>query len=523
MTTLDIVIPVYNEGDGLIAVLESLRQAVTTPLRVLVCYDHEEDISLVALRRYAGATFEIVTVKNQGIGAHGAIVTGLKASTAPAVLVLPADDTYNAGIIDHMVQRLQEGCEIVAASRLMKGGGMVGCPWLKNLLVRAASATLFALARIPTHDATSGFRLFSRRVLERIPIESSLGFAFSLELLVKCHRLGWAIGEVPAQWFERTTGRSRFRLFAWLPTYLRWYGYAFATTYLRRPASTVRIRSPYHGAAHPSVLSEKAVGGASRGLADCGRVQHHLPSAIADGKWQDKAAEVAFFTAQANVARYQALTDRSSAALIERCLRLSGLTAGGRVCDLGCGSGVFTDLLRQHGLQAVGMDLCYPLLAVGQRRFAEVPFVVGDAETLPLRSETLDGLLLSGLIHHLPDPSRLAREAFRVLKPSGAFVAFDPNRQNPFLWLYRDSVSPLYSSKGVTQNERPIMAHQVVQVFSDAGFVVSTDFCSVSYRYVASSVLRWLLPLYNRLEALLFAPPAVRRYRAFVLTAGMKP
>lgn len=238
---------------------------------------------------------------------------------------------------------------------------------------------------------------------------------------------------------------------------------------------------------------------------------------------QDKAGEIAFFAAQASVSAYQALTDRSSAALIQRCLRLSGLTAGARVCDLGCGSGIFTDLLRRHGLRAVGMDLCEPLLAVGRRRFAEVPFVVGDAETLPIRSETLDGLLLSGLIHHLPDPSRLAREAFRVLKPRGVFVAFDPNRRNPFLWLYRDPASPFYSRKGVTLNERPITAREVVQTFSGAGFVVSTDFCSVSYRYVASSVLQWLLPLYNRLEGLLFAPPAVRRHRAFVLTTGMKP
>ncbi len=241
MTSLDIVIPVYQEGDTIVEVMESLHRSMTTPFRVLVCYDHEDDTTLPILHRYPHPTFEIVFVKNQGVGAHGAVVSGFRASSAPAVLVLPADDTYNAGIIDQMVHHLQEGCELVAASRLMKGGCMVGCPWLKNILVRTASATLFALARIPTHDATSGFRLFSRRVLDTIVIESTEGFAFSLELLVKCHRLRWKIGEVPAVWFERTSGRSRFRIFAWLPTYLRWYGYAFATTYLRRPASTVPL------------------------------------------------------------------------------------------------------------------------------------------------------------------------------------------------------------------------------------------------------------------------------------------
>jgi dolichol-phosphate mannosyltransferase len=61
--------------------------------------------------------------------------------------------------------------------------------------------------------------------------------------VVKCHRLRWRIGEVPAQWYERTRGTSRFQVMRWLPAYLRWYLYAFATTYLRRPAGTVRLNA----------------------------------------------------------------------------------------------------------------------------------------------------------------------------------------------------------------------------------------------------------------------------------------
>lgn len=122
---------------------------------------------------------------------------------------------------------------------------MKGCPWLKAVLVRFAAFTLQHFARLPTHDATNGFRLFSRRVLDEIKIESSQGFAYSIELLVKCHRLGWKFGEVPALWFERTKGKSRFRVIKWLPVYLRWYFYAFMTTYLRRGADSVAIKGSY--------------------------------------------------------------------------------------------------------------------------------------------------------------------------------------------------------------------------------------------------------------------------------------
>ena len=44
------------------------------------------------------------------------------------------------------------------------GGDMVGCPLLKAMLVRSANFTLHHLARVPTRDASNGFRLFSRRV-----------------------------------------------------------------------------------------------------------------------------------------------------------------------------------------------------------------------------------------------------------------------------------------------------------------------------------------------------------------------
>jgi glycosyltransferase involved in cell wall biosynthesis len=239
---LDVIIPVYNEGANIVPTMRALARSVKTPSRVLICYDREDDNTLPAIRnnRESFSSLTIEFVRNRGRGAHGAVLTGFSASTAPFILVFPADDDFNAGIIDAMVAEATKGCDIVCASRFMAGGSMVGCPWLKAALVRAASFTLYYVARLPTHDASSGFRLFSRRVLDEIEIESERGFCYSIELLVKCHRLHWRIGEVPAQWFERTRGASRFQVIKWLPDYLRWYIYAFATTYLRRAAASVR-------------------------------------------------------------------------------------------------------------------------------------------------------------------------------------------------------------------------------------------------------------------------------------------
>lgn len=241
---LDIVIPVYNEGANIVPTLRAIAHEVKTPSRILICYDYEGDDTLPAIdaNRDAFNALNIEFVRNRGSGAHGAVLTGFSASDAPFVLVYPADDDYNAGMLDAMVAEAAKGCDIVCASRFMAGGSMVNCPWLKAFLVRSGNFTLYHIARLPTHDASNGFRLFSRRAVEEIAIESDRGFCYSIELLVKCHRLGWHIGEVPARWFQRAHGASRFQVIKWLPGYLRWYAYAFATTYLMRSADTVPRR-----------------------------------------------------------------------------------------------------------------------------------------------------------------------------------------------------------------------------------------------------------------------------------------
>jgi glycosyltransferase involved in cell wall biosynthesis len=243
MKDLDIIIPVYDEGENIPDVLKSLQKNVKTSFRVLICYDKEEDNTLPIVKAIMNdVSFPIVFVKNIGHGVHKAVTTGFDYSDSPAILVFPADDTENSCIIDKMYEKFRQGNDIVAASRFMEGGCMRGCPWLKSLLVRWASFTLHRLASIPIKDASNGFRLFSRKVLDTILIESTMGFTYSLELLVKCHRMHWSIAEVPASWHERDKGESHFHLFKWLPHYLRWYFYGFSTEYLNKAPSTIKLK-----------------------------------------------------------------------------------------------------------------------------------------------------------------------------------------------------------------------------------------------------------------------------------------
>ena len=232
MFNLDIIIPVYNEGDNILSVVSHIKKNVKTKYQILICYDNDDDNLFEYREKIFGIYNDIVLVKNKYIGACGAIKTGLLHSTTDVKIVYPCDDLINGCIIDEMYKKFLEGNEIVAPSRFMKGGSMKNCPIIKEILVRFSSYTLFVLSSIPIEDASNGFRLFSKKIVDTFEIESNLGFAYSLELLVKTERAGYKICQIPSQWNERTVGSSKFKIFVWLPQYLKWYFYGLQTSWL---------------------------------------------------------------------------------------------------------------------------------------------------------------------------------------------------------------------------------------------------------------------------------------------------
>jgi ubiquinone/menaquinone biosynthesis C-methylase UbiE len=238
---------------------------------------------------------------------------------------------------------------------------------------------------------------------------------------------------------------------------------------------------------------------------------------------QDKQKEIVFFDRHAASDEYAVFLPQTYNRLIDTFIKISGIAPGSRIADLGCGSGVFCGLLQKAGFNCVGLDISPRLIEIGRRKYQEVEFVEGDIEHTPFPSESFDAVLMNGVVHHLPDPSQSAAEVFRILRKGGRFIALDPNRRNPFMWLYRDPASPFYSSVGVTENERPVLASDVATTFRNAGFDIHTEYLSdIRYSYIASSAMRRLLPIYNAIDGTLFTPRFMSRFRSFVLTLGEK-
>jgi glycosyltransferase involved in cell wall biosynthesis len=225
---LSVVMPVFKEGEAVEPVLRSMDAAIAEPHEILVVYDFDEDPTVPVIDRLSTELPAIRGLRNDlGRGVLNAMKAGIAASAGTYVLISMADGSDEPHVVDPMVRLAREGADVVSASRYMRGGRQVGGPPLKRLMSRTAGLTLHWFAGVPTHDPTNNFKLYSRRFLDTVTIESTAGFELALELTVKATIAGRRVAEVPTTWRDRTAGESNFKLRKWLPHYLHWYWTAF--------------------------------------------------------------------------------------------------------------------------------------------------------------------------------------------------------------------------------------------------------------------------------------------------------
>lgn len=231
-TGVTIVVPVYNEGDNIKTTLAELDSKVRVDAETWLVYDSDEDTTLAAARELDGKTrIPFRLVKNKyGRGALNAIKTGLEDAKGDLVIVTMADLCDPPEVINDMVVAAErEKADIVCASRYMKGGRQIGGPRFKGFLSHTAGLLLHWVARVPTHDPTNSFKLYRKSYLDSVKIESTGGFELGIELVVKAYIMGRRIVEVPTTWRDRVAGKSNFKLWKWLPSYMRWFFYPFFT------------------------------------------------------------------------------------------------------------------------------------------------------------------------------------------------------------------------------------------------------------------------------------------------------
>ncbi|GID28274.1 hypothetical protein Abr02nite_32570 [Paractinoplanes brasiliensis] len=157
---------------------------------------------------------------------------------------------------------------------------------------------------------------------------------------------------------------------------------------------------------------------------------------------------------------------------IERWMTAAGPylpSAGGRILDMGAGTGRFTNALAWFSTATV--VACEPSAAMRDVFRAGSPHAVlvgGAAEALPFRARTFDAVWASQMIHHVRDLPAFAAELRRVLQPNGHLLirgGFGPPTELPF---YR------YFPRAWTESKAALVTlDQITGVLSEAGFAVT--------------------------------------------------
>jgi dolichol-phosphate mannosyltransferase len=208
------MIPTYNEALNIELLLREILQQGPDIGAVVVDDDSPDGTAAIVerLRREDPRVHLILRKNVRGRGTAG--IVGFQYALrqgAEMVIEMDADFSHQPSFIPYFLGQMAD-CDLLIGSRLVKGGGERGRPFLRRWITRAANAYIRLVLHLPVRDCTSGYRVFRREVLEAIDLEQILSRGPSVveEVLYKVHKRGFRIKEAPYILEERRAGASTF-------------------------------------------------------------------------------------------------------------------------------------------------------------------------------------------------------------------------------------------------------------------------------------------------------------------------
>lgn len=240
---------------------------------------------------------------------------------------------------------------------------------------------------------------------------------------------------------------------------------------------------------------------------------------------QNIEAEKSFFDSFTEQSDYDVFSDGGYDRLMKEFHRVVRPKKGEKILDLGCGTGAFTERFSKMGLHVTGIDISKNSIAKARKKVKKAKFIVADITKLPFKSNSIDIVCFSEVLHHFPNNAVAAiKEARRVLKPGGRCIGIDPNGRNLAMILFRDPKSPFCSIKGKTENERMVYEETLVNEYKKAGFRNPTAWAisNVPYKFVYGVIAKLFLIPYNAYDFFLGISPFAKRYGSVLISFAKK-
>lgn len=211
-----VLMPTYNE-------LETLENTVRQTLKlnpeveILVIDDNSPDGTGALADRLALEDKRVkVLHRKKKLGLGLAYVEGFSWGLVEGFEVfveMDADGSHRPEDLAELVAKSREH-DLVIGSRWITGGEVANWSKIRQLISKLGNRYAALMLRSQVRDMTSGFRSYSRKLLQNLPLGSmqAHGYGFQVEMTHRSEELGATILEVPIKFVEREGGRSKMTL-----------------------------------------------------------------------------------------------------------------------------------------------------------------------------------------------------------------------------------------------------------------------------------------------------------------------
>jgi dolichol-phosphate mannosyltransferase len=212
-----VVLPTYDERDNIEQVLRRVRAAVPDA-HVLVVDDASPDGTgdlAEAVARDLGGISVLRRPAPTGLGSayRDGFRWGLERGY-DVLVEMDADLSHDPAVLPVLLRKIDDGADLVIGSRYVPGGISADWSLARRAISRIGCRYAQLMLRLPTRDATSGYRAYRAAALRSVDLDTvrANGYGFQVEMAYRVLRVGGAIEEVPIEFRDRTAGTSKMSL-----------------------------------------------------------------------------------------------------------------------------------------------------------------------------------------------------------------------------------------------------------------------------------------------------------------------
>lgn len=209
-----VVTPTYNERENLPGFTASLF-AAAPHVDLLIVDDASPDQTGVLANEMAERDSRVSVLHRAGkLGLGTAYLDGFRRGLAlgyDCLIEMDADLSHDPRHLPAMVGAFASGADVVVGSRNVAGGRVEGWGLGRHIMSKGGSLYSRILLGVPVRDLTTGYKLWSRRALEAVDLDSvsSNGYSFQIEMTFRALRRGLRVVEVPIVFVDRRVGSSK--------------------------------------------------------------------------------------------------------------------------------------------------------------------------------------------------------------------------------------------------------------------------------------------------------------------------